>query len=87
MNKYSVVCPDCGRVMGHIKDGSIGTYVLEMSSFGPYLLWRGDMYDCAPCDKQVVAGFGEHPDGYWQDGFAERVAEARAAGKLIEVRR
>jgi len=85
MNKYSVVCPDCGRVM-RVKDGGIGTYVLEMADFGPYKLWVGDVRDCAPCDTQVIVGFADRPlSEHWRPDFAERVAEARATGTVIEV--
>ena len=86
MNKYSVVCPDCGRVM-RVKNGGFGTYVLEMADSEPHFLWMGSLYDCAPCDKQVVARFGEGPvAACGQDGFADCVDRARTYGTVIEVR-
>ena len=49
-----LVCPKCECEFRPEKNG-VG--VIETASFGPYKLWRADLWECQGCQSQVIAGF------------------------------
>ena len=75
--RYKQVCVKCGRVMRTIKNGV--SVIVLFGENEPYEIWNADKKRCPECGNEVVAGFANEPFAahYWEDDFAEQLAEAR----------
>ena len=55
-----VVCVPC-RLFLKVKKNGVGIeegMLRGDSSWGPYKLWQGDLWECDGCGAQIVRGFG-----------------------------
>ena len=49
----------CGRFMRPKKNSVVVEELMEDGS--PYKLWEADLWECADCGTEIVAGFGARP--------------------------
>jgi len=73
-----MVCAECNFELSTEQNG---IFVIEMADFGPYKIYSADLYKCAGCGKETVAGFATNPySEHFEDGFQnvlERVKSGR----------
>lgn len=75
-----VICTLCNRSLTCER----AVDVVEYADFGPYKLWRADVYKCPGCDVTVVTAFGERAYAEHHEAkFDEILARIRASGETI----
>lgn len=73
-------CVKCKKQMRCEKGG---VFVIEMADFGPYKIWRADVWVCPDCRQETICGFGVAPLAeHYEDRFAKILEDAKASGRV-----
>jgi hypothetical protein len=72
-----MACAKCAKFFRRIKSGVVVEEGMptdrDQKEWGPYKLWRADLFECPQCKTQVIAGFAQHNFAeHYQDDYAEK---------------
>ncbi len=71
-----LACVPCGKFFRIVKNGFIveeGMPNERDGTWGPYKLWRADLYICPSCGTKVVTGFAANPFAeHFEDRYKEQ---------------
>ena len=58
--------------------------VIETASFGPYKLWRADLWKCPSCGIEVVSGFGRKPVAeHFEESFGTELENLKSTTRIV----
>jgi hypothetical protein len=63
-----MICPYC---QCEYRMETAGVNVIEMAAFGPYRIWRADMWACPGCGQRIIAGFSAKAHEHYEPDFRE----------------